>query len=94
MVRAMWNDTVIAEANETEVVEGNHYFPPESLATKYFRESETQSVCSWKGVARYYTLVVGGQENVDAAWYYPNPKSGASKIVGKVALWKGVKVVA
>lgn len=93
MVRAIWNDTVIAEANETEVVEGNHYFPAESLAREYFRESETQSVCHWKGVARYYTLVVGGRENVDAAWYYPNPKSGASKIVGKVAFWKGVKVV-
>jgi len=93
MVRAVWNDTLVAEANAAEIVEGNHYFPPESLAKEYFRDSETLSACHWKGAARYYTLVVGGRENVDAAWYYPNPKPAASKIAGKVAFWKGVKIV-
>jgi hypothetical protein len=69
MTRASWNDTVIAESNETEIVEGNHYFPLDSLAMEHFSESDTKSVCHWKGVARYYTIVVGDQKNVDAAWY-------------------------
>jgi uncharacterized protein (DUF427 family) len=93
MVKAVWNDTVIAETEETEIVEGNHYFPPESLSKEYFLESGTQTVCHWKGVARYYTVKVGDRENVDAAWYYPSPKAGASKISGKVAFWKGIKIV-
>jgi len=93
MVKAIWNDTVIAESDETVIVEGNHYFPSDSLAMGHIRESGTQSACAWKGQARYYTIVVGGQENVDAAWYYPNPKPAASKIAGRVAFWKGVKVV-
>jgi uncharacterized protein (DUF427 family) len=93
MARAVWNNMIIAEAAETEIVEGNHYFPPESLHREYFRESATQSVCHWKGTARYYTLVVDGKENVDAAWYYPTPKAAASKIAGKVAFWRGVQVV-
>ena len=94
MTGAIWNDTVIAESNETEIVEGNHYFPLDSLAMEHFSESDTKSVCHWKGVAQYYTIVIGDQKNVDAAWYYPSPKSAASKIAGKVAFWKGVKVVA
>jgi uncharacterized protein (DUF427 family) len=94
MMKAIWNDTVIAESDETEIVEGNHYFPPDSLVMLHFRESGTKSVCPWKGVAQYYTIVVDDQKNVDAAWYYPSPKPAASKIAGKVAFWKGVKVVA
>jgi uncharacterized protein (DUF427 family) len=93
MVKAIWNDTVIAETEETEIVEGNRYFPPESLSKEYFLESGTQTVCHWKGVARYFTVKVGDRENVDAAWYYPSPKAGASKISGKVAFWKGIKIV-
>jgi uncharacterized protein (DUF427 family) len=93
MVKAVWNDTVIAEANQTEVVEGNHYFPPEALHPQYFRKSDTSSVCPWEGMANYYTIIVGDRENVDAAWYYPNPRAGAAKISGKVAFWRGVKVV-
>jgi uncharacterized protein (DUF427 family) len=93
MVKAIWNNAVVAEAAQTDVVEGNHYFSPESLRMEYFRETKTQSVCSWKGTARYYTLVVGGKENADAAWYYPEPKEAASKIAGKVAFWKGVHIV-
>jgi uncharacterized protein (DUF427 family) len=93
MVKAVWNNTVIAEANQAEVVEGNHYFPPESLHQQYFRKSDTSSVCPWKGMANYYTIIVGDRENVDAAWYYPNPRAAAARIAGKVAFWKGVKVV-
>ena len=93
MPKAIWNDVVIAESGQTEVVEGNHYFPPESLLREHFRESKTTSVCPWKGAALYYTVMAGGRENVDAAWYYPNPKPAAANIAGKVAFWKGVKVV-
>jgi uncharacterized protein (DUF427 family) len=74
--KAIWNDTVIAEASQTEIVEGNHYFPPESLSRQHFRESETTSICPWKGMARYYTIIVGDRENADAAWYYPEPEGG------------------
>jgi uncharacterized protein (DUF427 family) len=93
MTKAIWNDTVIAEASKTEVVEGNQYFPPEALFRQYFRDSKTTSVCPWKGTASYYTIVVGDLENIDAAWYYPNPKPAAANIAGKVAFWKGVKIV-
>jgi uncharacterized protein (DUF427 family) len=92
-MKAIWKDTVIAESAQTEIVEGNHYFPPEALARQYFRESKTTSICSWKGTASYFTIVVGDQENPDAAWYYPDPKSAAKNITGKVAFWKGVKIV-
>jgi uncharacterized protein (DUF427 family) len=91
--KAIWNDVVIAESGQTDVVEGNHYFPPESLSRKHFRESPTTSVCPWKGMAKYYTVTVGDRKNADAAWYYPNPKPAAANITGKVAFWKGVKVV-
>jgi uncharacterized protein (DUF427 family) len=93
MVKAIWNDTVIAESDETVVVEGNHYFPPDSLAMGHIRKSDTSSVCPWKGMANYYTIIVGDRENIDAAWYYPNPRAAAAKIGGKVAFWKGVKIV-
>ncbi len=92
MVKAIWNNAVVAEAAQTDIVEGNHYFSPESLCREYFRESKTQSVCHWKGTARYYTLVVDGKENADAAWYHPEPKQAASNIAGKVAFWKGVRI--
>lgn len=93
MVKAIWNNMVLAEAAQTDIVEGNHYFSPESLHREYFRESETRSVCHWKGTARYYSLMVDGKENADAAWYYLEPKQAASKIAGKVAFWKGVHIL-
>jgi uncharacterized protein (DUF427 family) len=93
VAKAIWNDKVIAEASQTEIVEGDHYFPPESLSREYFRESKATSTCPWKGTAHYYNVVVGDRENADAAWYYPNPKPAAANIAGKLAFWKGVKVV-
>lgn len=92
MIRAIWNGTVLAESPETVVVEGNHYFPPDSLRREYFTGSATHTVCSWKGTASYYTVVVDGAENPDAAWYYPEPKSAASEIKDRVAFWKGVTI--
>ena len=94
MPKAIWNNAVIAESDQTEMVEGNHYFPPDSLRKEYFRDRKTHSVCPWKGTASYYTLQVDGKENPDAAWYYPDPKAAASRIAGRVAFWKGVKVEA
>lgn len=92
MPRAIWNDAVLAESDETVVVEGNHYFPPASVRKEYFKESEATTVCSWKGVASYYDVDVGGDVNEGAAWYYPEPKEAAANIKGHVAFWKGVKV--
>jgi len=92
MPKAIWNNAVLAESDHCEVVEGNHYFPPESINTPYFKESPTTTTCPWKGKASYYTVVVDGQENKDAAWYYPAPKIEASNIKDHVAFWKGVKV--
>lgn len=91
-MRAMWNGSVLAESDETVVVEGNHYFPPESLSREYFKESDHRSTCPWKGVASYYHLEVGGERNENAAWFYPEPKEAAREIAGRVAFWKGVKV--
>jgi uncharacterized protein (DUF427 family) len=91
-MKALWNDTVIAESDETVVVEGNHYFPPDSLHREHFSSSDRKTTCPWKGEASYYHVVVGGQENRDAAWYYPAPKSAAVEIAGRVAFWKGVTV--
>jgi uncharacterized protein (DUF427 family) len=93
MLKAMWNSAILAEAAQTDIVEGNHYFSPESLRKEYFRESQTQSVCRWKSTACYFTIVVDGKENADAAWYYPQPKAAASGIAGKVAFWKGVQII-
>ncbi len=92
MVQAIWNDKVIAESDDTVVIENNHYFPPESLRREFFKPSDTTTVCSWKGTARYQTLSVGGMENKDAAWHYPDPSNAANAIKGRVAFWKGVKV--
>ncbi len=92
MPQAIWNNTVIAESSATEVVEGNHYFPPESLKMDHFQESDATSVCGWKGTANYYDLVVDGQVNEQAAWVYREPKPEAQSIKGYVAFWKGVTV--
>ncbi len=92
MPRAVWNGTVIAESDQCEVVEGNQYFPPTALKSEFFTESSTHTTCGWKGVASYYDVVVNGQVNKDAAWYYPEPKSAAANIKGYVAFWRGVKV--
>lgn len=91
-MKAVWNGQIIAQSNETVVVEGNHYFPAASVRAEYLRPSQTHTVCPWKGTASYYTLEVGDQQNPDAAWYYPEPKSAAEQIRGRVAFWKGVKV--
>ena len=91
-MKAIWNDTVIAESSETVVVEGNHYFPLESVKAEVLKPSSTQSTCPWKGVASYYSLEVGDKENKDAAWFYPQPKDAAKNITGRVAFWKGVRV--
>lgn len=92
MARATWNGAVIAESDRTEIVEGNHYFPPDAVHRELLRPSETHTVCSWKGKASYYDVVVGGEVNRDAAWYYPTPKEAAKQIAGYVAFWRGVKV--
>jgi uncharacterized protein (DUF427 family) len=92
-VKAIWNGAVLAESDQTVVVEGNHYFPPEALRREFFRESGHHTLCPWKGTASYYDVVVGGQTNANAAWYYPNPSDAARNIAGRVAFWKGVEVV-
>lgn len=92
-MKAIWNDTIIAESNETVVVENNHYFPADSIKKEYFKESSTHTTCPWKGQASYYSLVVKGEENVDAAWYYPEVSELAKGIKGRVAFWKGVTVM-
>ncbi|MFG2550040.1 DUF427 domain-containing protein [Streptomyces sp. NPDC048581] len=92
MMRAVWRGAVLAQAERTVVVEGNHYFPPESLDRAYFTESRTRSLCFWKGLARYYTITVDGQVNRNAAWYYPHPSPLARRIKNHVAFWNGVTV--
>jgi uncharacterized protein (DUF427 family) len=92
MPRAIWNGAVLAESPKTEVVEGNHYFPPDSIHRQYFRASSTHTVCGWKGRASYYNVEVNGKVNPDAAWYYPAPLPAAKNVTGYVAFWKGVQV--
>lgn len=92
MAKAIWNGKVIAESDTTETVEGNVYFPESSLKREYFRSSSTTSTCPWKGQAKYMSLYIDGQDNPDAAWYYPDPKPAARKIKGYVAFWRGVEV--
>jgi uncharacterized protein (DUF427 family) len=94
MVRASWNGRVIAESDDTVVVEGNHYFPVDAVRPEVLVASDTTSVCHWKGTASYYSLSVDGQQNTDAAWYYPDPKAAAAEITGRIAFWKGVVVQA
>ena len=92
MVKAVWNGTILAESDQCVVVEGNQYFPPDSIKTEYFKQSDTQTSCFWKGTARYYTIDVNGQVNQDAAWFYSDPKEAANNIKGYVAFSRGVKV--
>jgi len=92
MVEARWNGTVIASSDETIVVEGNHYFSPDAVDAALLQPSGTTSVCPWKGTAHYFTVVVDGEENVDAAWYYPEPKPAAAEIRDRIAFWGGVEV--
>lgn len=92
-MQAIWNGEVIAESDDTVVIEGNHYFPADSIKSEFFQDSDTRTSCPWKGQASYKTLVVGGQSNPDAAWYYPEPKEAAQPIAGHYAFWKGVEVV-
>jgi uncharacterized protein (DUF427 family) len=91
-MKAVWNGAVLAESDQTVVVEGNHYFPVDSVNMSYFRSSDTHTTCPWKGIASYYNVEVNGQVNKDAAWYYPTPKEAASNIKDHIAFWKGVKV--
>ncbi|HYP29602.1 MAG TPA: DUF427 domain-containing protein [Blastocatellia bacterium] len=91
-MKATWQNAVLAESDDTVVVEGNHYFPAEAINREYFRESDTHTNCPWKGVASYYDVVVEGEVNKDAAWYYPTPKDAARQVKDRVAFWRGVKV--
>lgn len=91
-MKAIWNDQVIAESEDIINVEGNSYFPIESVNKEFLKESNSETVCHWKGTASYYTLDVNGEENQDAAWYYADPRPLADGIKGRVAFWKGVKV--
>ncbi|MEQ8927399.1 MAG: DUF427 domain-containing protein [Fulvivirga sp.] len=91
-MKAIWNGEIIAESNDTVVIEGNHYFPPNTIKKEYFKASNTNTVCPWKGTASYYTLEVNGETNKDAAWYYPEVSEMAKPIKGHVAFWKGVEV--
>jgi uncharacterized protein (DUF427 family) len=93
-MKATWNGATLAQSDDTVVVESNHYFPAESLHREHFRPSDTHTTCGWKGVASYYDVLVDGQVNRDAAWFYPEPKDAAKSITGRVAFWKGVKVEA
>lgn len=92
MPRAIWNGSVLAESDRCEVVEGNRYFPADAVRQEYLRASATHTICPWKGTASYYDVVVDGQTNKDAAWYYPDPKDAARNIAGHVAFWRGVTV--
>lgn len=91
-MKAIWNNEVIAESQETVIIEGNHYFPHESIKKRYFQSSDTRTTCPWKGLAHYYTIEVNGSENPDAAWYYPETSEQAKGIKNFVAFWKGVRV--
>lgn len=92
MAKAVWNGQVIAESDRCEMVEGNHYFPPDSVMADLLTPSATHTTCGWKGIASYYDVVVEGQVNKDAAWYYPEPKPAAKNIAGYIAFWKGVRI--
>ena len=92
MAKAVWNGAVVAQSDRTQVVEGNHYFPPDAVDRALLVPSTTTTLCPWKGIAGYYSIVVDGRENKDAAWYYAEPKDAAKQIAGRVAFWKGVTV--
>jgi len=92
-MKAIWNGEIIAESDDTVVVEGNHYFPMSAVNESLLTQSDKTTFCPWKGTANYYTLRVGGEDNVDAAWYYAEPKKAAREITGRVAFWRGVQVI-
>jgi len=92
MAKAIWNGVVIAESEKTLMVEGNHYFPPDTINRDFLKETTTHTTCPWKGLASYYTIVVDGKENKDAAWVYPEPKPAAKEIKDHIAFWRGVTV--
>jgi len=92
-MKAIWNEQIIAESNDTIVIENNHYFPAGSIKSEYFKNSDTHSTCAWKGEASYYNLNVDGKENNDAAWYYPKVSPLAKSIKGYIAFWRGVQVI-
>ena len=91
-MKAIWNGEVVAESDDTVVIEGNHYFPADSIKKEFYQASYTHTVCHWKGTASYYTLDVNGQQNIDAAWYYPEASKMAKSIEGRIAFWRGVEV--
>lgn len=91
-MKAIWNNIIIAESDDTVVVEGNHYFPADAIKREFFTESDKNTNCPWKGTASYYDVVVNGETNKDAAWYYADPKDAAKEIKGRVAFWRGVEV--
>lgn len=93
-MRATWNGVTLAESDDTVVVEGNHYFPPDSIAREHFAPSDTTTICPWKGTASYYDVQAAGETNGDAAWYYPAPKDAAKEIKDHVAFWRGAEVTA
>ncbi len=92
MVKAIWQGEIIAESNNVEIVEGNYYFPPDSIKKEFLKESKTHTICPWKGIASYYDVEINREVNNDAAWYYPEPKTAAKKIKNYVAFWKGIIV--
>lgn len=92
MPKAVWNGAILAQSDQTELVEGNHYFPPHTINHEFFKENKTHTTCPWKGVASYYDVVVDGKVNSAAAWYYPEPKPAASNIKNHVAFWRGVVI--
>jgi uncharacterized protein (DUF427 family) len=92
MTKALWNGVVVAESDVTEILDENHYFPPDSIHRQYFRDSEHHTVCGWKGTASYYDVVVEENANANAAWYYPAPKDAVAKVRDYVAFWKGVQI--
>ena len=91
-MKAIWKEKIIAESDKTIVVEGNHYFPPDAIKTEFFDDSRLHTICPWKGQASYYDVVIDGEINNDAAWYYPMPKDAAAEIANYVAFWRGVEV--
>jgi len=93
MTKAIWNNQIIAESNATKNIEGNQYFPPDSIKKEFFKMSKLHTTCHWKGEASYYTIKVDGKENKDAAWYYPNPSDNAKHIKDHIAFWKGVEII-
>jgi len=92
MAKAIWENAVLAESNQTIEIEGNQYFPPEAVKSEYLKQSAHHTTCPWKGLASYYDIEVNGKRNANAAWYYPEPKAAARQIRGYIAFWKGVRV--